>query len=638
MITAHDRVASHSSSDGDISSFASDGSAQQPKKKKRKLTFDSKQYIAETLARRSRGGHKRDASTSSNASDESVEEGNQERVEDSAGTDEYAVQLFQGMTMFFLPAGHLGFKQSEVLRRLARKHGATVVEKFTPFVNYVLADTNYETIVHDLKTGSIPPQVRVLKYQWMTDSVEEGSLLAESPYAIMDPSREKELLRTIRETERRERLLASRTSVSSDMDGEGLRETGVADGTGSPVPTYLVEPGASSSSALPYPKHHDSDSDQESHVPRSPETDRASVIGDESTYDLNPHHTSNGFFWQPELKNSVGSQLNKGLLDELRGMFSVYNDIGDEWRKFSYSKAIRAITHLEFKITSVDQVRHVPGIGTSIAQHVHEYLETGHIRKRLEMERSPYFQSIRAFTKIHGVGKGTAKRWYSMGLRTVDDLRARQDTLLTRDQKTALKYYDELQQKMTRQEAAQIEQVVRRAANKIQPRLLVKQCGSYIRGREMVGDADILLTDPVNGVSIEGICTRLVAQLEKEGFITDELGKPSGSEKDGLVREFFMGICQLRPDLPHRRIDILVYPYAQWATGVMGWSGSQMFLRTIRFYADKNGYHLCDRHLLKCRRDSDNKKIDWEPIPVRTEEDIFHNMGLPYIPPTHREG
>lgn len=48
--------------------------------------------------------------------------------------------------------------------------------------------------------------------------------------------------------------------------------------------------------------------------------------------------------------------------------------LGDDRRSFSYYKAIPVIEKLPFKIESVDQVKHLPGIGKSLQDHVSKLL------------------------------------------------------------------------------------------------------------------------------------------------------------------------------------------------------------------------------------------------------------------------
>lgn len=46
--------------------------------------------------------------------------------------------------------------------------------------------------------------------------------------------------------------------------------------------------------------------------------------------------------------------------------------LGDDRRSFSYYKAIPVIEKLPFKIESADQVKHLPGIGKSLQDHVNK--------------------------------------------------------------------------------------------------------------------------------------------------------------------------------------------------------------------------------------------------------------------------
>ena len=57
------------------------------------------------------------------------------------------------------------------------------------------------------------------------------------------------------------------------------------------------------------------------------------------------------------------------------------------------------------------------------------------------------------------------------------------------------------------------------------------------------------------------------------------------------------------------------------------------FNRSMRLWARKNGYSLSDKSLVK-RIDEIDKG---DPIPVRSEEDIFRLLGLKYMSPQERD-
>jgi len=96
-----------------------------------------------------------------------------------------------------------------------------------------------------------------------------------------------------------------------------------------------------------------------------------------------------------------------------------------------------------------------------------------------------------------------------------------------------LKYYEDLRQRIPREEATQLANRVEKAAKAVVDDgdvLKVVTCGSYRRGAETCGDVDILITR-TDDESVQGLCEKVVARLEKEGFLKERLGKIRHSEK-----------------------------------------------------------------------------------------------------------
>lgn len=81
-----------------------------------------------------------------------------------------------------------------------------------------------------------------------------------------------------------------------------------------------------------------------------------------------------------------------------------------------------------------------------------------------------------------------------------------------------------------------------------------------------------------------------------------------------------------------RRVDLIAIPKAQWACGLLGWTGSAMFNRELRRRAKAvYNYVLTSHHL--CRLD---KPYPHNVIPVSSETDVFEALGLPYRAPPLR--
>jgi len=95
-----------------------------------------------------------------------------------------------------------------------------------------------------------------------------------------------------------------------------------------------------------------------------------------------------------------------------------------------------------------------------------------------------------------------------------------------------------------------------------------------------------------------------------------------------------MGGWQLRPGTPHRHIDIKVFPRNEWACALLYFTGSGHFNRSIRLWARKLNMSLSEHSLVRRYGKEDKSE---EPIPVKSEADIFKVLGLEYRPPEERD-
>lgn len=106
----------------------------------------------------------------------------------------------------------------------------------------------------------------------------------------------------------------------------------------------------------------------------------------------------------------------------------------------------------------MQEAKSLHGIGERLAEKIWEIAESGELRKLNELTSREENQAMALFTNIWGAGAQTARAWVMQGFRTLDDLREK--TTLNKNQQIGLKYYDELLDRMPREEAAQIEATV----------------------------------------------------------------------------------------------------------------------------------------------------------------------------------
>lgn len=94
-------------------------------------------------------------------------------------------------------------------------------------------------------------------------------------------------------------------------------------------------------------------------------------------------------------------------------------------------------------------------------------------------------------------------------------------------QKIGLKYYEDLSERMPREEVTELLERVKKTANSVfkeaKNKLRIEAVGSYRRGKPTCGDIDILITRK-DEKPIAGMIEKLVVQLEKEGFLKERLG------------------------------------------------------------------------------------------------------------------
>ncbi|MEE6486057.1 hypothetical protein FKM82_014494 [Ascaphus truei] len=321
---------------------------------------------------------------------------------------------------------------------------------------------------------------------------------------------------------------------------------------------------------------------------------------------------------------------NQPITDKLEVLAKAYSVQGDRWRSLGYTKAINALKSYHKPITSSQEACNIPGIGKKMAEKIEEILESGHLRKLDHISESVPVLEI--FSNIWGAGTKTAQTWYQQGFRSLDDIRTKAN--LTNQQTIGLKYYDDFLDRMSREEAGRIEETVRDVAQGINPDLMTVACGSFRRRKQTCGDVDVLVTHP-DGKSHKGIFSKLIDGLKMHRFLTDDL---VSHEENGTQKKY-MGVCCLQgPGQRHRRLDIIVVPYGEFACALMYFTGSAHFNRSMRALAKTKGMSLSEHSLNKDVVRNGNVKVGTGyPIATPTENDIFEILGLPFREPHERD-
>ena len=264
-----------------------------------------------------------------------------------------------------------------------------------------------------------------------------------------------------------------------------------------------------------------------------------------------------------------------------------------------------------------------------IKEKLKEYFETGKIKEVEEYVNkigiNEDYEIIKIFESVPNIGEVKAKSLVKEeGIRSIKELRLKQDELLNNNQKLGLKYYEDLidpktldTRRILRSEIQRYEIEIKNAMSMFkQYGLRGEICGSYRRGLATSGDIDIIITSNTEG---ENILKLLVSQLYEEGIV---------KEKFVLGEKKFMGISMLGKNGKARRMDIMYTPPEEYAFGILYFTGSDDFNKEMRKYALQLGYTLNEHRIMG----KTNKKV----IKIETERGIFKFLGIPYVKPENR--
>jgi DNA ligase (NAD+) len=298
------------------------------------------------------------------------------------------------------------------------------------------------------------------------------------------------------------------------------------------------------------------------------------------------------------------------LLDKLSGIMMKH---GEPFRAKAYQKAQESIMTYPSTITSLKQLEGLPGIGPTIMEKFKEYLETGTLRI-LEQEKT---NPINILTDVYAIGPKKAEELVKAGVKTIADLRIRQDELLNDIQKVGLEFYEDILQRIPRQEIEEYKGLLKSVAKSDNAFEIV---GSYRRGAENSGDIDIIITGETGLLYKE-----LIDELIKRKIILHVLSR-------GPVKTLV--IAKLPGKSIARRLDFLYAPPNEYAFALLYFTGSKIFNTVMRQKALNQGYTLNEHGI--CHLTADKKK--GEPVlqPFPNEKSIFDFLQMLYKTPLER--
>ena len=316
------------------------------------------------------------------------------------------------------------------------------------------------------------------------------------------------------------------------------------------------------------------------------------------------------------------------LLDETAALLEIDN--ADPFRVRSYRRAAEAVeqqtTQLEtLTLPDADPkaLLSIGGIGKGMAANIRDLVATGTMPLRDQL-LTRYKPSMLTLLRLPGMGPKTVALLYSaLGVADIDALEeaAKRGDLLTLP-RMGQKFTDKLLKgiedyrkntsrfriDVARDHAERISELIRQfpGIDTITP------AGSLRRGKESVGDLDLLVTGPACEPDVVAAAVDHVAALP---LIDKLLAK--GQNKVSFT---------LRNNL---QVDVRLLPEASYGAALQYFTGSKHHNVTLRQRAIKRGYTLSEYALLRLE--------DNHVVAARTEQEIYNALDLDYIPPELRE-
>ncbi len=301
------------------------------------------------------------------------------------------------------------------------------------------------------------------------------------------------------------------------------------------------------------------------------------------------------------------------------------------FRVRAYRQGARTIREMQQSAAAVSKegletLITLPGIGKDLAAKCLELVQTGTLQM-LEALRLEIPATVLALMRIPGLGpKKAAALHRELGISDLTQLKSACDS----GQVASLKGFGAATQKNIlegiafaatadqRLRWADAEPLVRelidflRAGN---PGIQLEAAGSFRRGKETIGDVDLLATS----VSPDAV----MAQFAKFPGITQELAR--GPTKMSV---------RIRAQL---QVDLRVVPDSSFGAALQYFTGSKDHNVQLRSRAKERGLKVNEYGVYHVGV-SEDSAASADSIAGRSEEEVYAALGLPWIPPELREG
>ncbi|MCA9306461.1 MAG: DNA polymerase/3'-5' exonuclease PolX [Phycisphaerales bacterium] len=306
----------------------------------------------------------------------------------------------------------------------------------------------------------------------------------------------------------------------------------------------------------------------------------------------------------------------------------------DKFRVNAHARAARAIEACaEPLVDLADDLKAleaIEGIGAKSAKKIAEYAETGEIKEHRELlAKVP--SGLLDVLAVPGLGPKTVKLlWEEKGVEGIDDLKRiiedgsiadvpRMGAKTIANIADAISFAERSAGRLQLGLAVPIAEMICERLRAVKGAGSVEYAGSARRGRETVGDLDIL----ASGKDEAALHDAFTSMPEVEKVLA------SGESKSSVRMQVGKHLIQA---------DLRVVGAAHHGAALMYFTGSKEFNVRLRERALKKGMTLNEYGLYpEDQEKAPPQHRGVKPIASKTEEAIFEALGVAYVPPELRE-
>ena len=307
------------------------------------------------------------------------------------------------------------------------------------------------------------------------------------------------------------------------------------------------------------------------------------------------------------------------IFDEMGDLLEIED--ANPFRVRAYRNAARTIRGLGRELGQMvadgEDLTRLPGIGKDLAAKIEEILATGHA-KALDKLHKEVPASLEALLKIPGLGPKRVKVLYQdLHIKTLKQLenaarRGKLSALPGFGAKTEQRILDavgahrSLEKRFLRNVARQYAEPLVQYLQAVAGVNDVVVAGSYRRGKETVGDLDILVTAKANSPVMQ----KFVAYDEVVEIVSKGTTRATVFLRNGL------------------KVDLRVVEQLSFGSALHYFTGSKAHNIQVRRHGQQRGLKINEYGVFKGE----------QSIAGKTEASVFKAVGLPFIPPELREG